>query len=89
MKYQILEYPGGCLLFTLYRKQKLQFKVVNLRRFCWPTAAINGSEFRAQIMTAFWPGREPASMDGALADGRVTEMIQGSVQYVGRPELCD
>jgi hypothetical protein len=25
----------------------------------------------------------------SAADGRVTEMIQGSVQYVGRPELCD
>jgi hypothetical protein len=25
----------------------------------------------------------------SAADGRVTEMIQRSVQYVGRPELCD
>jgi hypothetical protein len=33
----------------------------------WPTAAINGSEFRAQTMTDFWPRPEPASMDGALA----------------------
>jgi hypothetical protein len=89
MEYQILEYPGGCLLFNLYSKHKLKLKVVNLRRLCWQTADKHGSEFRAQIMTAFWPGREPASMDGALADGRVTEMIQGSVQYFGRPELCD
>jgi hypothetical protein len=32
-----------------------------------PTAAINASEFHAQTMTAFWPGPEPASLDGALA----------------------
>jgi hypothetical protein len=33
----------------------------------WPTAAINGSEFHAQTMPAFWPGPEPASIDGVLA----------------------
>jgi hypothetical protein len=33
----------------------------------WPTAAINVSEFHAQTMAAFWPGPEPASLDGALA----------------------
>jgi hypothetical protein len=32
-----------------------------------PTTAINGSEFHAQTMAAFWPRPEPASMDGALA----------------------
>ena len=33
----------------------------------WPTAAINGSEFHAQTMAAFWPEPNLAFMAGALA----------------------
>jgi hypothetical protein len=33
----------------------------------WPFSAIEDIDFQANLITAFWPGLEPASMYGALA----------------------